>query len=86
MLVFLSREIASGTVPDPGSIKASDVTLLEVPVKVAHSAMVTLSKDVGADWDIDYELILGLTVDLPVIGNFTIPLSKKGELKLPSLF
>ncbi|XP_050387681.1 desiccation protectant protein Lea14 homolog [Argentina anserina] len=79
------REIASGTVPDPGSIKGNDVTLLEVPVKVPHSVLATLVKDVGADWDIDYELILGLTIDLPVIGNFTMPLSKKGEIKLPSL-
>jgi hypothetical protein len=26
------------------------------------------------------------TIDLPVIGNFTIPLSTKGEIKLPPIF
>ncbi|KAF3952756.1 hypothetical protein ACB098_11G072800 [Castanea mollissima] len=77
--------IASGTIPDPGSLKASDTTLLEVPVKVAHSILVSLAKDVCADWDIDYELDLGLIIDLPIIGNFTIPLSTKGEVKLPTL-
>ena len=77
--------IASGTIPDPGSLKASDTTLLEVPVKVPHSILVSLARDVCADWDIDYELELGLTIDLPVIGNFTIPLSTKGEVKLPTL-
>lgn len=77
--------IASGTMPDPGSLKASDTTLLEVPVKVPHSILVSLAKDVGADWDIDYELELGLTIDLPIIGNFTIPLSTKGEIKLPTI-
>ncbi|KAE8055575.1 hypothetical protein FH972_012405 [Carpinus fangiana] len=50
--------------------------LLEVPVKVQHSVLVSLAKDIGADRDIDYELELGLTIDLPVIGN----------IKLPSIF
>ncbi len=77
--------IASGTIPDPGSLKGSDTTLLEVPVKVPHNILVSLARDVCADWDIDYELELGLTIDLPVIGNFTIPLSTKGEVKLPTL-
>ncbi|KAG5142018.1 hypothetical protein JHK82_017713 [Glycine max] len=35
--------------------------------------------------DIDYQLDLGLVIDVPVIGNFTIPLSQKGEVKLPTL-
>lgn len=79
------REIASGTVPDPGSLKAGDMTMLNVPLKVPHSVMVTLAKDIGADWDVDYELGIGLTIDLPIFGNFTIPLNKKGAIKLPSL-
>ncbi|XP_058739942.1 desiccation protectant protein Lea14 homolog isoform X1 [Vicia villosa] len=80
-----AREIASGTVPDPGSLKASDTTLLEVLVKVPHSIIISLAKDIGADWDIDYQLDIGLIIDLPVIGNFTIPLCQKGEIKLPTV-
>ncbi|XP_060218525.1 desiccation protectant protein Lea14 homolog [Lycium barbarum] len=80
-----NREIVSGTIPDPGNIKANDTTMLDVPVKVPHSVLLSLAKDIGADWDIDYTLELGLTVDLPVIGNFTIPLSHKGVIKLPSI-
>ena len=79
------REIASGTIPDPGSLKANDTTMLDVPVKVPHSILLSLAKDIGADWDIDYQLDLGLVIDLPVIGNFTIPVSQKGEIKLPTL-
>ncbi|RZB53387.1 desiccation protectant protein Lea14 homolog isoform X2 [Glycine soja] len=79
------KEIASGTIPDPGSLKASDTTMLDVPVKVPHSILLSLAKDIGADWDIDYQLDLDLVIDLPVIGNFTIPLSQKGEIKLPTL-
>ncbi|KAK7295150.1 hypothetical protein RJT34_18055 [Clitoria ternatea] len=78
------REIASGTIPDPGSLKGSDTTMLDVQVKVPHSILLSLARDIGADWDIDYQLDLSLIIDLPVIGDFTIPLSQKGEIKLPT--
>ncbi|XAR54010.1 hypothetical protein NMG60_11028986 [Bertholletia excelsa] len=79
------RVIASGTMPDPGSLKGNDTTMLDVPLKVPHSVLLSLARDVCADWDIDYELELGFTIDLPLIGDFTIPLSSKGEIKLPTL-
>ena len=79
------RVIASGTMADPGSLRGKETTKLVVPVKVPHNVLVSLVKDIGADWDIDYELELGLTVDLPIVGDFTIPLSSKGEIKLPTL-
>ncbi|KAM0837678.1 hypothetical protein ACQ4PT_061473 [Festuca glaucescens] len=80
------KEVASGTIPDPGWIEDSgEVTKLEVPAKVPYNVLVTLMKDLGRDWDIDYELHVGLTIDLPVFGNFTIPLETTGEFKLPTL-
>ncbi|KAA0048940.1 desiccation protectant protein Lea14-like protein [Cucumis melo var. makuwa] len=79
------RVIATGKVPDPGSLKASDSTMLDVGVNVPHSVLISLARDIGRDWDIDYELQIGLVIDLPVIGNFTIPLSTKGEIKLPTM-
>ncbi|XP_065864414.1 desiccation protectant protein Lea14 homolog isoform X2 [Euphorbia lathyris] len=79
------KVIATGTMADPGSLKASDMTVLTLPVGVPHSILMSLVKDIARDWDIDYELQVGLTIDLPVIGNFTIPLNTKGEVKLPTL-
>ncbi|PKA65372.1 Late embryogenesis abundant protein Lea14-A [Apostasia shenzhenica] len=78
------RVIASGAMADPGWIEASGVTKLDVPFKVPYDFLMSLLRDIGRDWDIDYELDIGLTIDLPVIGSFTIPLSSKGEMKLPS--
>ncbi|KAL9228896.1 hypothetical protein vseg_004426 [Gypsophila vaccaria] len=80
-----ARVIASGKIPDPGSIKGKATTMLEVPMLVPHDIIVNLVKDLWMDWDIDYELLLGLIIDLPVIGEFTIPLSTKGEIKLPTI-
>ncbi|XP_055814381.1 desiccation protectant protein Lea14 homolog [Solanum dulcamara] len=79
------RVIASGRIPDPGSIKANDSTMLDVPVKVPHSVLLCLVRDLGGDWDVDYTLELCLIIDIPVIGNITIPLSYSGEYKLPTL-
>ncbi|XP_051151827.1 desiccation-related protein PCC27-45-like [Andrographis paniculata] len=78
------RDVATGSIPDPGSLSAKADTELEVTVKVPHSAIVSLVRDVAPDWDIDYVLEMGLIVDLPAIGNVTIPMSYQGELKLPS--
>lgn len=78
------RTIASGKIEDQGSLKGNDTTLLEVPVKVPHTVLITLGRSIFVDWNIDYELELGLVFELPVIGNFTIPLSTKGQIKLPT--
>ncbi|XP_059311122.1 desiccation protectant protein Lea14 homolog [Lycium ferocissimum] len=85
VLKSAGRVIASGRIPDPGNIKANDSTMLDVPVKVPHNVLVSLVRDIGGDWDVDYTLELGLIIDLPVIGNITIPLSYSGEYKLPTL-
>lgn len=79
------RAITSGKIEDPGSLKANDKTVLEVTVKVPHNALLSIVKDMAKDFDIDYELDLGLIVDLPLFGNLTIPLSRKGEIKIPVL-
>lgn len=79
------REIASGTVPDPGSLKGNDTTLLNVGLKVPHSVLLSLARDIGADWDIDYDLAIVLIVDLPIFGNISIPINSKGEIKLPTV-
>ncbi|TVU20122.1 hypothetical protein EJB05_36315 [Eragrostis curvula] len=79
------KVVASGTMPDPGWIAAKDSTKLEIPAKVPYDFLISIIKDVGRDWDIDYVLEVGLTIDLPIIGNFTIPLSTSGEFKLPTL-
>ncbi|KAK3163246.1 hypothetical protein QOZ80_1AG0001210 [Eleusine coracana subsp. coracana] len=43
------REVASVTMPDPGSLKASDTTSLDVPVKLPYDFLLSLAKDAGSD-------------------------------------
>jgi hypothetical protein len=58
--------------PDPGSLAVGDTTRLDLPVKVPYDFLLSLAKDTGSDRGIDYEMRVGLTVDLPIIGNFTL--------------
>ncbi|KAE8783450.1 Late embryogenesis abundant protein Lea14-A [Hordeum vulgare] len=68
------KEVASRTIPDPGWIEDSgEVTKMEVPAKLPYDFLISLIKDLGREWDIDYELLVKLTIDLPISGNFTIP-------------
>ncbi|CAA3020239.1 desiccation protectant Lea14 homolog [Olea europaea subsp. europaea] len=83
--ITMLAKIASGKAPDPGFLKANDYTMLDVTIRVPFNGLLGLAQDIGEDWDVDYILDLGLIVDLPVIGNITIPVSYKGEMKLPTL-
>ncbi|GLJ37048.1 hypothetical protein SUGI_0750670 [Cryptomeria japonica] len=78
------RIIASGTILDPGSIMAKEKTRFNVPVRVPYNFMLSIVRDVGRDWDLDYEWEIGLTMHIPIVGKFTLPLSKEGTFKLPS--
>lgn len=42
-------KIASGTVPDPGSLKGNDTTMLDVGLKVPHSVLFSLAKEIGVE-------------------------------------
>ncbi|XP_010543571.1 PREDICTED: desiccation protectant protein Lea14 homolog [Tarenaya hassleriana] len=82
-LTSADRELVSGNVTDAGKLKAMGDTVVDVTMSVPYKALISLVRDIFKDWDIDYELKIGLIIRVPVLGKFTIPLSKKGEIKLP---
>uniref|UniRef100_A0A803M325 Water stress and hypersensitive response domain-containing protein n=1 Tax=Chenopodium quinoa TaxID=63459 RepID=A0A803M325_CHEQI len=73
------REILSGTIADPGSIRGKETTMLEVPMKVPHSIIVSLARDIFRDWDIDYELQLVFKVKDPIMTLNKISLTNNGS-------
>ncbi|CAH1447868.1 unnamed protein product [Lactuca virosa] len=85
LLKSSGREIASGTIYDTGSLKGKGDTLLYVEIDVANSVLVTLVKDIAVDWDIDYDLKVTLIIDFPLICDISIPVTRNGQIKLPSL-
>lgn len=77
--------IASGTIADPGSIMSKEKTAFNIPIKVPYDFMLSIMKDLGKDGDLDYQWEVCLTMHLPIVGKFTLPLSKDGSLKMPSI-
>ncbi|KAK1364296.1 hypothetical protein POM88_039857 [Heracleum sosnowskyi] len=84
VLKSAGRELVSGKSPDPEPLKANHTTELELELKVAFDLMLSLARDVASDWDIDYELVINFVANVPVTGDVTVPISNKGELKLPT--
>jgi len=78
------REITSGSVTDADAVGANSDNHIAVGSKVAWSFLMNLLRDIGADWDIDYDFDVGVKVKLPIIHTFNIPLHKKGTIKLPT--
>ena len=81
----MCSEITSGSVGDTGTVAANDSSSVEVGSDVAYDFLINLMRDIGADWDIDYDFDVGVTLKLPIVHSFTIPLHKKGTFKLPTL-
>ncbi|XP_026426163.1 desiccation protectant protein Lea14 homolog [Papaver somniferum] len=77
--------MASGKIQDPVSLTPMKSTLLVIEVKVPYSVVITLLRDASTEWVIDYELQLCFTFAIPVIGDVTIPITGKGEIKLPAI-
>ncbi|CAA2989857.1 desiccation protectant Lea14 homolog [Olea europaea subsp. europaea] len=57
------KVIASGNIPDHGSLMGNDMMMVDVEIEVPHSVLASLIKDIGANWDIDYLLEMGLVID-----------------------
>ena len=79
------RELVSGTSPNPEPLKANTTTELDFDMKVAFTMLLSLARDIGADWDIDYDLQINVVGNVPAMGDVTIPISNKGQMKLPTL-
>ncbi|KAF3792842.1 hypothetical protein EJ110_NYTH10829 [Nymphaea thermarum] len=77
------RVIASGVVPNQGSLPAWKETTFDVPVEIPYSIVKTMTMDIAGDGDIDYELDVTLKFRMPIIGKMiTIPLNKSGEINI----
>ncbi|KAI3897119.1 hypothetical protein MKX03_025981 [Papaver bracteatum] len=79
------RVMASGKIPDPGLLVPMNLTLLVIEMKVPYSVVITQLQDAITEWTFDYDLQLCFTFDIPVIGDVTIPIKGKGEIKLPAI-
>ena len=69
---------ALGTVPAGGS------KTLGVPVRISYLELINVVKGARPGSTIPYKADMGLSVDVPVLGTLRLPMSREGELAIPS--
>lgn len=76
---FLTGQAAvQGTVPAGGS------KVISVPVQINYLDVVNLVKGARPGVSIPYKADLGLSVTAPLVGDVRVPVSREGELTIPS--
>ncbi|XP_058081225.1 desiccation-related protein At2g46140-like [Magnolia sinica] len=77
------RKLVSGLIPDAGTVHAHGSETVKVPVTLIYSDIKNTYNEIKSGSVIPYRVKVDLIVDLPVIGNITLPLEKKGEIPIP---
>jgi LEA14-like dessication related protein len=76
---FLSgNSLIQGTIPAQGS------KTLPVPLKVNFMKLLNAVKGVRPGDSVPYKADLGLSLDVPIMGAMRVPMSKEGNLDIPT--
>ncbi|KAF8406349.1 hypothetical protein HHK36_008436 [Tetracentron sinense] len=77
------RKLVSGLIPDSGTIHAHGSETLKIPVTLIYDDIKETYNDIEPGSVIPYKVRIELIVDIPVIGNITLPMEKTGEIPVP---
>jgi LEA14-like dessication related protein len=80
-----NQSVVSGVAASGMQIKASSTSTVELPVSLKFDDLKKLPGELMNKDSIVYQLDTQFVVNLPVIGDMTIPVSKQGELPVPKL-
>jgi LEA14-like dessication related protein len=78
------KPFLDGEAPLQGAIPAGGSKTLGVPVRISFLKLIETVKDARPDSSIPFLAELGLSVDTPLIGRMRLPMSREGELAIPS--
>ncbi len=74
----------TGTAPTQGLIPPQNAKTIKVPARVSFPSLLATLKSIKPGAVIPYNADLKLTVDAPIIGPLSLPLSKTGQLPIPT--
>ncbi|PCJ86642.1 MAG: hypothetical protein COA54_07965 [Thiotrichaceae bacterium] len=80
-----NQSLISGTTTKSIKIKANSTSPVQLPITLKFTDLKNLP---GELWDKDiikYQLLSKFNINLPVIGNYAIPVEYKGELPIPKI-
>lgn len=77
------RKLASGLIPNPGTIHAHGSETVKIPVTLIYDDIKSTYKDIKPGNIIPYRVRVDLIINVPVLGKITIPVEKTGEIPVP---
>ena len=80
-----NQSLVSGTTAQAIKLKASSTSPVQLPITLKFNDLKNLPGELWNKDKIAYQLISQFNVDLPVIGNYAIPVTNKGELPVPKI-
>ena len=83
-LASRGQQFLTGKADVQGTVPARGSKSLGVPIKINYLKLIRAVKGARPGAKIPYKADLGLSVDAPVAGPLRVPMSKDGELALPS--
>lgn len=78
------QEFLTGKADVAGTVPASGTRTLGVPVRVSYLDLVRVVEGARPGVTIPYKADMGLSVDVPAIGPLRVPMTKEGELTIPT--
>ncbi len=80
-----NQSLISGVTAQGLEIKPASTSTVQLPVSLKFDDLRKLPGELWQKDSFAYQLDTKIVVDLPIIGNYAIPVSKSGELPVPKL-
>ena len=77
---FVSGQMTSNT-----AIPAKQSAIVNIPVKVSFASLLALSQSIRPGQVLGYDANVKVSTNVPGVGPLSLPLSKKGELPIPTI-
>jgi len=78
------QQFLAGKADVQGTVPAAGSKTLGVPVRISFLELINVVKGARPGATIPYRAEMGLSVDAPVLGRLRVPMSKEGELSIPT--
>ncbi len=74
----------TGESPLQGEVPARGTKMLSLPAKIAYTQLLTALANVKLGSVLPYKAVLGLSVKVPILGKLRLPVSREGNLPVPT--
>jgi LEA14-like dessication related protein len=81
----VGNTLLQGGIKPAGTVPARGTTVIRLPARLSFAALMKTLKSVTPGSVVPYQVELNLSIDAPVLGMLTLPLSHAGELPIPAV-